>query len=151
MSWRDAFTHLAAIEVTGVGSSYDLDQVPDLLPGADLPALVPQFPAVAGTLDAGERGLSALTYDGSAWTAALHVDHMLFWTPVWADAGLMAVLPDLIDAVDNYLAAVSADPTLGGALHAPLEIVRVQIGLFEYGGTGYYGARFRHRWARRVG
>ena len=37
MSWRDAFTALAAISVTGVTTTYDLDDLPGGLRAADLP------------------------------------------------------------------------------------------------------------------
>ncbi len=151
MSWRLAFSNLATIGVAGVNTSYDLDALPGPLPAADLPALAPDFPAGTGLPREGERGLSTLTYDGAVWRAGLEVDHILYWTPAALDAGLITVLPALIDAVDAYLAAVSADGTLGGVLHEPLEVLRVQIGTLERGGVRYYGARFRHRWVRLVG
>jgi len=150
MSWRTAFTHLAAIPVAGVQTSYDVDDLPNTLPAADLPALVPAFPPVGGA-DEDDPDLAVLTYDGSAWTAALHVEHLLVWCPTWSEMGLRSALPALIEAVDSYLAAVSADGTLGGALAAPLEVVRVQVGVIAWGGVTYYGARFRHRWVRTVG
>ncbi len=151
MTWRSVFTNLAAVGVSGVTSSYDLDELPNTLPAADLPALAPAFPAGVGALGEEEEGLSTLTYDGSVWTAILHVDHMLYWSPAWSEAGLAVVLPDLIDAVDAYLEAISADGTLNGALDTELEILRVQVGVVEYAGVRFYGARFRHRWVRVVG
>jgi hypothetical protein len=146
MSWRTAFTNLAAIEVTGVHTSFDLDELPNTLPAADLPALAPAFPEGVGVLDEDEQGLSTLTYDGSAWTATLHVEHVLYWAPAWSDAGLSAVLPDLVTGIDDYLDAVSADGTLDGALDRELEITRVVPGVVEYAGVRFYGVRFRHRW-----
>ncbi len=148
MTWRTAFANLAAIAVVGVATSYDLDDLPGVLPAAHLPALIPTFPE--GGRGDGE-GLETLTYDGSAWRAALHVEHLLIWSPQRAGTGLMAVLPALVEAVDAYLEAISEDGTLGGALHEPLVIERVQVGVMEYGGVRYYGARFRHRWVRVVG
>ncbi len=151
MSWRTAFSSLAALSVDGVTTSYDLDDLPNVLPAADLPALFPAFSGEAGTLGEDAHGLSTLTYDGSAWAAVLHVEHVLAWTPAWSDEGLRAALPDLVDAVDAYLSAAAADGTLSGALDAPLEVERVQIGVVEYAGVRFYGARFRHRWVRIVG
>ena len=150
MSWRTAFEKLAAISVTGVATSYDLDGLPGNLPAADLPALVPTFPARVGAGADEGAGLSALTYDGAAWTSALHVDHVLYWTPAWSGAGLSAVLPDLVTAIDSYLDAVGADGTLDGALDRELEIMSVEPGLVEYGGVRFYGVRFRHRWVRVI-
>jgi hypothetical protein len=150
MSWRSVFSNLASLAVSGVATSYDLDDLPPVLASADLPALVPAFPAGVGMIGEEEQGLAALTYDGSAWLAALHADHFLYWSPEGAGAGPAEALPALLDAVDAYLAALSADGTLGGALHAPLAVERVQVGVFEYGGAAYFGARFRHRWVRLV-
>jgi hypothetical protein len=150
MTWRTAFSRLAAVNVTGVQTSYDLDDLPNTLPAADLPALAPSFPDGGGQAG-GLEGLETLTYDGSAWLAALEVDHVLYWSPAWSEVGLSAVLPDLVEAVDSYLDAVSADGTLGGVLDEELTILRVQVGVVEYGGVKFFGARFRHRWVRMVG
>jgi hypothetical protein len=151
MTWRTAFTNLAAISVTGVTTSYDLDDLPNTLPAADLPALAPAFPpgVQAGAGEA--AGLAALTYDGTVWTSVLHIDHVLYWAPAWSEAGLSGVLPALVDAMDDYLEAVGANGTLDGALDRELEIVSVQPGVVEYGEARYYGVRFRHRWVRVIG
>lgn len=146
MSWRTAFTNLAAVSVTGVQTSFDLDDLPNTLPAADLPALVPTFPDTLGMLSDEEQGLSTLTYDGGVWLATLHVEHVLYWCPAWSDAGLSAVLPDLITATDTYLSAISADGTLNDTLDSKLSITRVMPGVVEYAGVKFYGVRFRHQW-----
>lgn len=150
MSWRTAFTNLAAISVPGVQTSFDLDALPNTLPAADLPALAPAFPEALGLLSEDEQGFSTLTYDGAAWQATLHVEHVLYWSPAWSDAGLSAALPDLITAVDSYLGAISADPTLNGALDRELWISRIVPGVVTYAGVRFYGVRFRHLWVRTV-
>jgi len=68
--------------------------------------------------------------------------------PTSAWAGLAAVLPALVGAVDDYLAAIGADGTLGGALDEELTILSVAPGVVTYAGTRYYGVRFVHRWRR---
>ncbi|HEC23057.1 MAG TPA: hypothetical protein ENI95_09080 [Chloroflexi bacterium] len=151
MSWRTAFTNLAAISVAGVVTSYDLDDLPNTLPAAELPALVPGFPEGVGLIGEEEIGFSTLTYDGAVWRATLHVEHTLFWSPAWSDVGLSAALPDLVTAIDDYLTALSADGTLGGALDEELEILDVRPGVVEYAGVRFYGVRFRHRWKRAIG
>ena len=65
-------------------------------------------------------------------------------------AGLAAVLPALVGAIDDYLAAIGADGTLGGALDEELTILAVAPGVVTYAGTRYYGVRFVHRWRRVV-
>jgi hypothetical protein len=147
MSWRTTFTNLAAISVDGVTTSYDLDDLPNTLPAADLPALAPAF--IEGAAP-GSEGLSTLTYDGAAWTTQLQIDHVLYWSPAWSEAGLSAVLPDLIDAIDDYLDAISADGTLNDALDREVEILSVSPGVIEYAGTRFYGVRFRHQWTRII-
>ncbi len=150
MTWRDAFSALAGIAVTGVTTSYDLDEVPGSLASADLPALLPSFPVEASRF--GERGeeFATLTYDGDVWKAALLVDHLLFWRPAGAGAALNEALPELVDALDAYLSALGADGTLGGALSEPLTITRVQPGLLTHAGISYLGVRFRQRWVRVI-
>ena len=145
MTWRAALTHLAALAVPGVTTSYDLAALPGALPAAHLPALVPAFPQ--GLSAPGEaEALSTLTYDGAPWRAALVVDHILYWAPAGAGGGLQAALPALVEARDGSLAALSADGWLGGTLHEPLVVARVLIGEQAYAGVQYYGARFRHKW-----
>jgi len=151
MTWRQTFTELAGVSVSGVVSSFDLDELPNVLPSADLPALVPLFGQESGVFAEGEPGFSTLTYDGSVWTSTLQVDHVLYWSPAWSDAGLSAALPDLVDAVDNYLTAIKAAGTLNDTLDRELEITRIEPGVVEYAGVTFFGVRFRHRWTRVVG
>jgi hypothetical protein len=51
----------------------------------------------------------------------------------------------LVDLIDAYFAALSAAPTLNGHLLEPA-LVRVEPGVFPYGGVDYFGCAFRHRW-----
>src|SRR5574341_643684 len=150
MTWRTAFTNLANIAVTGVTTRYDLSGLPNTLPAADLPVLAPGFPASLGLIAEDEAGLSTLTYDGSTWRATLYVEHVLYWSPAWSNTGLANVLPDLVTAVDNYLAAGKADGRLNGALSEELEITRIEPGVLEYAGVKFYGVRFRHKWVRSI-
>jgi len=151
MSWRSAFTALAGLAVSGVARSYDLDDLPERLPGADLPALVPAFGAAPHRLGEREEGMAALTYDGGVWRAAISVDHLLVWSPLGTGEGALGALPALIDTLDAYLAALGADGTLGGTLDEPLRITRIEPGALVYGGVRYYGVTFRHRWVRVIG
>lgn len=150
MGWRTALLNLAGVAVPGVAVSYDLAALPAALPAADLPALAPAFPEGLNVAGASGDGLSTLTYDGTAWRAVLHVDHVLYWAPAAAHGGLHEVMPALVEAVDAYLGAVRADGRLGDVLHEPLAITRVQIGEQRYAGIRYTGARFRHRWVITV-
>ena len=148
MTWRTAFTNLSNIAVTGVITSYDLNEIPNALPAADLPALAPSFPQTLGVLGEDQGGMSTLTYDGGAWTATMFIDHVLYWQPAWSEGGLATVLPSLITAVDAYLTAFKNQGTLSGILSTELEITRVLPGIVEYAGVKYYGVKFRHLWRR---
>lgn len=150
MTWRNAFTQLAAVSVTGVSNSYDLSDLPSVLPAADLPALVPLFDDSESLFAGGELGFSTLTFDGAIWQSSLQIDHVLYVTPAWSEAGISGVLPELITLVDNYLTAFSTVGTLNDALDRELAITRVQPGVMEYAGVRFYGVRFRHRWVRTV-
>lgn len=149
MSWRDAFTNLSNVSVTGVATSYDLDELPNALPAEALPALAPAFRQMRERGE-GMEGLAVLTYDGGTWTATLCVEHVLYWLPAWSESGLAAVLPSLVDAIDDYLTAVGADGALDGALDEELAILEVAPGVVTYAGTRYYGVRFLHRWRRKL-
>jgi hypothetical protein len=149
MTWKDALSNLAALSVSGVNTSYDSSNLPNTLAAADLPALAPAFPE--GTGESDPPGLSVLTYDGAAWRAGLEIDHVLYWSPAWSEAGLRTALPDLLDALEAYLNAVRADGTLGGALDAELTISAARPGVVSYGGVRYLGITFRHRWERVIG
>ncbi len=150
MTWRNVFTQLAAVNVPGVTTSYDLGELPGALPAADLPALLPLFDDSEALFTGGEPSFSTLTFDGSVWQSSLQIDHVLYAAPAWSEAGVSAVLPDLIGLVDNYLAALAAVGTLNGTLERELVITRVQPGVVDYAGVRFYGVRFRHRWERTV-
>jgi len=57
----------------------------------------------------------------------------------------VAYLPRLVNLIDNYIAALAADVTLGESLLAPAR-VSVEPGIFTYGEREFYGCAFRHTW-----
>jgi len=50
-----------------------------------------------------------------------------------------------VNLIDNYIAALAADVTLGESLLAPAR-VSVEPGIFTYGEREFYGCAFRHTW-----
>jgi hypothetical protein len=80
----------------------------------------------------------------------VQVAHALLLAPLTGGAGLGAVLASLVATADAYVAALAADPTLGGALAVPLRL-RLRAGVVRYGGVDYHGAVFTHTWTLRVG
>ena len=75
--------------------------------------------------------------------------HLLLVAPVSAGRGARSHLPKLIDLIDAYIGALSADLTLSGALLEPAR-VQVEPGLFTYGDIAYHGCAFRHTWIIQV-
>lgn len=139
-----ALTNLAGVIVPGV-MSYALDDAPDRLARAQLPALV-IMPEVAAD-DA--PGMQPLGFGAGDARLVVRIAHVLLAAPVAAGVGRRGLLPDLIDHVDSYVAALAADPTLNGALPLALRF-DVHIGVLSYGGVAYYGAVFAHEWTLHV-
>ncbi len=140
--FRTALTALAGLSVTGVLHNWDVDQVPDKVARASLPALL-----VAPTLDDARRRkygeFQVATPSGSSALVNYLVTHLLLHAPIGAGRGTRSAVPGLVDLIDNYALAVRADPKLGGALFLPT-VYTVYIAPVTYGGILYYGARFWH-------
>lgn len=143
MSMMEALERLSAIAVPGV-TSYALGETPDALVGAQLPALV-----IAPEWSGDWPGLAPSGFTAGFGRLAARVAHVLLVAPVAGGAGSHAALPALAAAIDAYIAALAADPTLGGALVRPAQ-VRVTVGVAPYGGVDYHAATFLHEWALRL-
>lgn len=139
-----ALAKLAEIEVGGV-TSYALDETPNALGRAQLPALV-ILPELAGE----GAGLEPNPFSAGDGRLVVRVAHVLFVAPVTAGYGLRGGLPALVDWIDATLAALAADPTLGGALPVALRCA-VRAGVVRYAGVEYHAATFLHTWTLDVG
>ena len=148
--FRTALTALANLSVSGVGGNYDVDTVPDALNRGQLPVLL-VLPIETETIRHralfSERGsgFQTVAFSDGVKTVTYSVTHLLLVAPSAAGSGLRSHLPDLIDLIDNYFSALAATITLGGKLLEPAQ-VRVDPGLFDYGGVEYVGCAFRHTW-----
>ncbi len=151
MTFRSALTHLAALSVSGVTHNYDVDSVPDDLSRAQLPALL-VLPLEVETdrlyKDRGQ-GFQTIAFSSGPRTVTCVVNHLLLLAPTEARRGLRSHLPDLIDRIDAYFAALSADVTLGGTLLEPAR-VQVEPRMFQYGHASYVACAFRHTWVIQV-
>ncbi|MBN1679579.1 MAG: hypothetical protein JW966_04755 [Anaerolineae bacterium] len=134
-----ALDNLANVAVSGV-TSYALDETPEALTGAQLPALV-ILPELAGE----SPGLEPNPFSAGHGTLTVRVTHVLLLSPVMAGGGLRGALPVLAAAVDDYAEALAADPTLDGALPVPLHF-SLAAGVVVYAGIDYHGVRFTHTW-----
>lgn len=139
---RQAFDALAALPVAGV-TSFTLDALPETLERAHLPALLILPHESAPTV-----GLSVDTF-GGAHHILIGFTHLLVWTPARASAPIRKHIAALVDSIDAYLTALASDLMLGGLLAQPPQ-VRVEIGVFEYGGVHFLGCAFRHSWLMPV-
>ncbi|MBN2303075.1 MAG: hypothetical protein JXQ72_01270 [Anaerolineae bacterium] len=134
-----ALDNLTAIPVSGV-TSYALDEMPDSLGSAQLPALV-ILPEVGGE----GPGLEPSGFTAGDGELTVRVAHVLLLAPVTEGLGLRGTLPALADAIDTYVEALAGNPTLDGALLTALRCT-VRAGVVRYGGIDYHGATFMHTW-----
>lgn len=150
-SFRAALTQLASLNVNGVRNNYDLDELPNSLHSAQMPALL----VMPVELDADrlfrehKDSLQTAAFSGGTKSVTYSVTHLLLLTPAEAGLGLRSHLPNLVDLIDGYTAALSADLTLGDQLLAPAR-VGVEPGLFPYGEREFYGCAFRHAWLLEI-
>lgn len=152
--FRTALGALAALDVAGVKANYDVDSVPDHLTRGDLPALLvlplePDTVRQDGLFAERGTGFQAAAFSDGVRTVHYTVTHLLLAAPEATGAGLKAHLPTLVDLIDAYFGALGATVTLGGTLLEPAS-VRVEPGLFRYGGARYVGCAFRHTWLLAV-
>lgn len=139
-----ALANLAAVSVSGV-TSYALDETPEFLGGAALPALI-----ILPELSGDSPGLEPSPFAAGAGRLTAQVAHVLLLAPVASGMGQRGALPRLADLIDGYIEAMVADPSLGGALPAALRF-QVRAGVVRYGGIDYHGATFVHTWVLNVG
>lgn len=148
--FRTALTQLAAVELEGV-INYGIDAVPETVPRGLLPVLLvlPSDPQNDRLFRDYGDGFRSIAFSGGPRTLSVAVTHLLLQAPVVASTGAMAHFPALIDRVDAYTAALSADVLLSDALVEPLR-VSVEIGTFDYGSVTYHGCAFRHTWLLEI-
>ena len=150
-TFRAALTRLAALTVSGVSNNYDLDALPNALHSAQLPALLVMPIELETQRFFRERtdSLQTAAFSGAAKTAHYQATHLLLVAPIKTGLGIRSHLPQLVDLIDGYTAALSADVTLGGALLAPAR-VGVEPGVFTYGDSDFYGCALRHKWLLEI-
>lgn len=143
-----ALANLAAVEVQGV-QSYALGDAPDALARAQLPALIIMPEAGGESRGMHSHGMQPTGFSAGDARLSVQVAHVLLYSPAADGAGRRSALPDLVALIDDYTAALAADPKLDGALPLALTF-SVQVGVLRYGGTAYYGAVFLHDWVLHV-
>ncbi len=150
-TFRTALAQLSALSVSGVRNNYDLDELPLSLHCAQMPALLVMPLESQADRRFRERrdSLQTAAFSGGTKTVYYTVTHLLLVAPSEAGLGLRSHLPRLVDLIDGYTAALSADVTLGDQLLAPAR-VGVEPGVFPYGERDFYGCAFRHTWLLEV-
>jgi hypothetical protein len=146
MSLRTALDNLAMLNVAGIAHHYSIENLPDQVQRAQLPALLIQV------IDTQERlfqergkGFSTVAFHQGARSVTYAVLHLLLIAPLESGTGMRSHLPSLIDGMDAYFSALGDDVRLGGALLEPAQ-VKVEPGIFHLGGVDYVGCAFRHTW-----
>lgn len=142
-AFAEALDYLAAIPVSGV-TSYAPGATPDDVTGAQLPALL-----ILPELGGDSPGLEVSSFSAGDGQVTVQVTHVLLVAPVAQGMGMRSALPALAAAIDAYLAALAADPLLGGVLPVALRC-RVRAGVVGYAGREYHGAVFTHLWQLAV-
>lgn len=150
-TFRTALAQLSALSVSGVRNNYDLDELPLSLHSAQMPALLVMPLELEADRRFRERkdSLQTAAFSGGTQSVYYTVTHLLLVAPSEAGLGLRSHLPRLVDLIDGYTAALSADVTLGDQLLAPAR-VGVEPGVFPYGERDFYGCAFRHTWLLEV-
>ena len=150
-TFRTALAQLSALSVSGVRNNYDLDELPNSLHSAQMPALLVMPLELEADRRFRERrdSLQTAAFSGGTKTVYYTVTHLLLMAPSDAGLGLRSHLPRLVELIDGYTAALSADVTLGDQLLAPAR-VGVEPGVFPYGERDFYGCAFRHTWLLEV-
>lgn len=138
-----ALQNLAAVSLPGV-TSIPLEATPGVLARVTLPALV-----IVPELSGESPGLEPNPFAAGSGRLTVQVAHALLLAPLAGGAGTGAALSSLTALLDAYVAALAADPTLGGALVVPLRL-RLRTGVVGYGGVDYHGAVFTHTWMLQV-
>jgi hypothetical protein len=144
-TFRSALTALATINVGGVLRNYDIDALPNTIERAQLPALL-VLPGSSQALDLeGGEGFRPIAFSGGARAVTYNVNHLLLVSPAVGRGGARSHLPQVVDLIDAYIAALAPNLTLGGELLEPARIT-VEPAIIPYGGISYHGCTFRHTW-----
>lgn len=147
---QTALTNLSQLTVPGVRVNYGVGSVPETLSRGALPALLVLPLDLPGLDDAalfGDRseGFEAIGFSSGLKTVTYNVTHLLVSGVAAAGSGIRSHLPTLVTLIDAYFGTLATHITLDGALLEPAQ-VRVEPGLFTYGGTQMVGCAFRHTW-----
>lgn len=150
-TFRAALSNLSLIRVSGVRNNFDIDELPDHIAAAHLPALLvlPLELEKERLFKERKEGLQTVTFSGNAKSVYYSLTHLLLVAPTDKGLGMRGHLPKLISLIDNYVGALSADITLGEALLAPARVT-VEAGTFAYDASDYYGCAFRHTWMMEI-
>lgn len=150
-TFRAALSNLSALRVADVQNSYDIDELPHTLSAPQLPALLvmPIEPHANRLFREPADGLQMVSFSGSAKTVQYAVTHLLLAAPTDSGLGIRSCLPQLINLIDSYMAAVGADVTLDQTLLVPAR-VGVEPGVFQLDGREFYGCAFRHAWLMEI-
>ena len=146
-TFRAALSQLAKLSVTGIRNNYDLDDLPNSVTRAQLPALLvlPLELERERLFRQRENSLGTTAFSGAATTVTYSLTHLLLLAPTDAGLGLRGHLPRLIELIDSYTAAIAAAVTLDDTLLDPAR-VSIEPGSFSYGDGKFYGCAFRHTW-----
>ena len=146
-TFQTALDALASITVLEIHRNYAINQLPDALTRAQLPALLilPLDSEKQRFFPERGSGFETVAFANGRKHIRYALTHLLLIAPEKSGSGLHQHLPHLISCIDAYFLALADDLTLDDSLLEPPQ-VRVETGIFDYGGVSYIGCAFRHSW-----
>jgi hypothetical protein len=123
---------LTGVSVTGITKSYTIDDLRGGVSTPDLPALLP-LPHV------GSNERLSYGYSTESWLESHTVRHRLLERPA-EPAHLGEAAANLVDLIDNYLAAIGVLSQHAGAID--IIVRRYEAGIVKWGGVSYEGCDF---------
>lgn len=147
MSFQTALSNLAGLSVTGIVHNYGIEDVPDSLHRAQLPALLvlPITHQEDNLSQDSGQAFESVAFSAGTKTIEYATTHLLIIAPAKRGKGLREHLPLLITCIDNYFSALGADVRLDDALEHPAT-VRVDPMIYSLNDVPYIACAFRHRW-----
>lgn len=135
----DAITQAGTWTVSGV-TVHPFGSEPEAINYVDLPVLLLNFAP-------GYEGMKPFDIGLNAGEMAVFMNHRLLFSPGGLHYERRSAM---LAPIEAYLSAVVADWTLDGNLAKPMEIVNMQVEVYERRGLPYMAATFYLRWVVKI-
>jgi hypothetical protein len=144
--WRANITALSSWVITGI-TLVDLDDIPKVVPRANLPLMFVRFPDDDRSSFASPQVPTGFGDD--KLTSTLELEHVCLVATLGSAGGAQQHYPQTIDLLDAYLIKMASDPTLSAGLRKAMES-RAKVGTIRWGQGTFFGFTMRLKWVRTV-